>query len=317
MTERKTKYLVATDVGGTCTDTIVFAAGEPVHLGKTLSTPPDFSTGVIDSIRSAAESMGISLGDLLAKTSLFMHGSTVVDNTILTRNGTRTGLITTRGFEDTILTTRGAYGRWGGLSEDRMKHPVKTERAAPLVNPDSIVGIAERTDYKGAVLQELDETAAEAAIRFLIAGKGVEALAVSLLWSFYNADNERKIRKLVERLTPSVYCTLSSEIAPIPGAYERSSTTVLNAYAGRITSNYLHSLQSLLEKAGYRGPVMVMQGYGGLLPAQEAADRSIGMLECGPAAGVIGSRVLGELLGDIDVIATDMGGTTFKVSVIQ
>jgi N-methylhydantoinase A len=317
MVELKSKYMVATDVGGTCTDTIVFAAGEPAHLGKTLSTPPGFSIGVMDSIRSAADSMGIPLSDLLAQTSLFMHGSTVVDNTILTRDGARTGLITTRGFEDTVLTTRGAYGRWGGLPEDRIKHPVKTERAPPLVDPDCIVGVAERSDYKGAVLQELDETAAEAAIRFLIADKGVEALAVSFLWSFYNADNERKIRKLVEHLTPSVYCTLSSEIAPIPGEYERSSTTVINAYAGRITSNYLYSLQSLLEKAGYRGPVMVMQGYGGLLPAQEAAERSIGMLECGPAAGVIGSRVLGELLGQSDIIATDMGGTTFKVSVIQ
>ena len=317
MTEPKRKYMVATDVGGTCTDTIVFAAGEPAHLGKTLSTPPDFSIGVMDSIRSAAETMGISPSDLLAQTSLFIHGSTIVDNTILTRGGARTGLITTRGFEDTVLTTRGAYGRWGGLSEDRIKHPVKTERARPLVDADCIVGVAERADYKGAVLQELDEAAAEAAIRFLIADKGVEALAVSFLWSFYNADNERKVKKLAERVAPSVYCTLSSEIAPIPGEYERTSTTVINAYAGRITNSYLHSLQALLEKAGYRGPVMVMQGYGGLLPAQEAADRSIGMLECGPAAGVIGSRVLGELLGEFDVIATDMGGTTFKVSVIQ
>jgi N-methylhydantoinase A len=317
MTEPKRKYMVATDVGGTCTDTIVFAAGEPAYLGKTLSTPPDFSIGVMDSIRSAAETMGISPSDLLAQTSLFIHGSTIVDNTILTRGGARTGLITTRGFEDTVLTTRGAYGRWGGLSEDRIKHPVKTERAPPLVDADCIVGVAERADYKGAVLQELDEAAAEAAIRFLIADKGVEALAVSFLWSFYNADNERKVKKLAERVAPSVYCTLSSEIAPIPGEYERTSTTVINAYAGRITNSYLHSLQALLEKAGYRGPVMVMQGYGGLLPAQEAADRSIGMLECGPAAGVIGSRVLGELLGESDVIATDMGGTTFKVSVIQ
>jgi N-methylhydantoinase A len=317
MTAAKRKYMVATDVGGTCTDTIVSAAGEPVHLGKTLSTPPDFSIGVMDSIRSAAESMGISPSDLLSQTSLFMHGSTVVDNAILTRDGARTGLITTRGFEDTVLTTRGAYGRWGGLSEDRVKHPVKTERAPPLVDADCIVGLAERADYKGAVLQKLDEAAAEAAIRFLIADKGVEALAVSFLWSFYNADNERKVKKLAERIAPSVYCTLSSEIAPIPGEYERSSTTVINAYAGRITNSYLHSLQALLEEAGYRGPVMVMQGYGGLLPAQEAADRSIGMLECGPAAGVIGSRVLGELLGQSDVIATDMGGTTFKVSVIQ
>jgi len=241
MTERMRNYLVATDVGGTCTDTIVFAAGEPAHLGKTLSSPPDFSVGVMDSIASAANAMGISLTELLAQTSLFMHGSTVVDNTILTRDGARTGLIATRGFEDTVLTTRGAYGRWGGLSEDRIKHPVKTERAPPLVDPDCIVGVTERADYKGAILQQLDEAAAEAAIRFLITEKGVEALAVSFLWSFYNPENERQVRKLIERIAPQVYCTLSSEIAPIPGEYERSSTTVINAYAGRITSNYLCS----------------------------------------------------------------------------
>ena len=99
MTERKRNYLVATDVGGTCTDTIVFAAGEPAYLGKTLSTPPDFSVGVLDSIASAANTMGVSLTELLAQASLFMHGSTVVDNTILTRDGARTGLIATRGFE--------------------------------------------------------------------------------------------------------------------------------------------------------------------------------------------------------------------------
>jgi N-methylhydantoinase A len=317
MTKREKRYLVATDVGGTCTDTIVFAAGEAVQLGKTLSTPPDFSVGVMDSIASAAKTMNISLNDLLRQTTLFMHGSTVVDNTILTRDGARTGLITTRGFEDTLLTTRGAYGRWGGLSEDRIKHPVKTERAPPLVDPDCIVGVAERADYKGAVLQQIDEATAEAAIRFLVDQKKIEALAVSFLWSFYNAENERAVRKLIERIAPDAYCTLSSEIAPIPGEYERTSTTVINAYAGRITRDYLHSLQALLQGAGYFGPVMVMQGYGGLLPAEEAANRSIGMLECGPAAGVIGSRVLGKLLGQSDVIATDMGGTTFKVSVIQ
>ena len=140
---------------------------------------------------------------------------------------------------------------------------------------------------------------------------------MSFLWSFYNATNEQAVKTLVERIAPNVYCTLSSEIAPTPGEYERTSTTAINAYAGQITKTYLVSLEELLAKAGYRGPVMVMQGYGGLLPASEAAERSIGMLECGPAAGVIGSKVLGRLLDQPDVIATDMGGTTFKVSVIQ
>ncbi len=314
---KRRKYVVATDVGGTCTDTIVFAVGEPIQLGKALSTPPDFAHGILDSIRSATERMGMTLEALLAETYLFLHGSTVVDNAILTRNGAKTGLITTLGFEDTLLVTRGAYGRWGGLTEDRIKRPVKTERAPPLVEADCIAGVPERTDYKGAILQELDDVATERALRLLIEGKRVEAIAVSFLWSFYNSTNEEKVKAMIRRIAPHVYCTLSSEIAPVPGEYERSSTTVINAYAGRITQRYLASLEDLLAKTAYTGPIMVMQGYGGLLPANEAADRSVGMLECGPAAGVIGSRSLGQLLGQPDVIATDMGGTTFKVSVIQ
>jgi N-methylhydantoinase A len=315
MSERK--YLVATDVGGTCTDTIVFAQGEPVRLGKALSTPPDFATGVIDSIRVAAESMKLGVPALLAQTSLFIHGSTVVDNTILTRDGSRTGLVTTEGFEDTLMVTRGAYGRWGGLTEDRVKHPVRTERAAPLVERDCVVGAAERIDYKGAVIRELDEAAVEKALQVLLKEKKVEAIAVSLLWSFYNPVHEQRIKAIVRKLAPHVYCTLSSDIAPTPGEYERTSTTAINAYAGRITGDYLRSLEKLLREASYTGPVMVMQGYGGLLPASEAAERSIGLLECGPAAGVIGSIALGALLDQPNVIATDMGGTTFKVSVIQ
>ena len=145
--------MVATDVGGTCTDTVVFAAGEPIRLGKALSTPPNFADGVLDSIRSAAQTMDLSLQDMLAQTKLFVHGSTVVDNTDLTRAGSKVGLITTRGFEDTLLMTRGAYGRWGGLTEDRIKHPVKTNRPPSLVEPDCIVGVAERVDYKGAILR--------------------------------------------------------------------------------------------------------------------------------------------------------------------
>lgn len=317
MADGMRKYMVATDVGGTCTDTVVFAAGEPVRLGKALSTPPNFADGVLDSIRSAAQTMDLSLNELLGQTKLFVHGSTVVDNIVLTRDGAKVGLITTRGFEDTLLMTRGAYGRWGGLTEDRIKHPVKTNRAPSLVESNCIVGIAERVDYKGEILQEVDADESERAVRFLIEQCKVEAIAVALLWSFANPTNERRIREIVGRVAPQVYCTLSSEVAPVPGEYERTSTTTINAYAGRITRNYLNSLSKLLIAAGYDGPLMVMQGYGGLLPAAEAAERSIGMLECGPAAGVIGSRALGELLAQPDVIATDMGGTTFKVSVLQ
>jgi N-methylhydantoinase A len=296
---------------------VVFAVGDDLHLGKVLSTPPNFADGVLASVASAAEGMGLSVGELFARTSLFVHGSTVVDNAIYTRDGCPTGLITTEGFEDTLPSTRGPAGRWAGLSEDGLKHPVLTERAAPLVPEELIVGVPERVDYKGAVLRPLDEQAVRAAVQRLVSDGSVQAVAVSLLWSFHNPEHERRIAEIVREASPDTYVTVSSAIAPVPGEYERTSTTVINAYAGRLVKDYLTHLQRQLLDAGYRGPVLVMQGYGGLLPAQEAADRSIGMLECGPAAGVIGSRYLGELMGDDNVIAADMGGTTFKVGVIQ
>ena len=311
------RYVVATDVGGTCTDAVLFAAGEPVRLGKALSTPPDFADGVLAAVGAAADGIGLSTDALLARTALFMHGSTVVDNTLFTRSGARTGLITTEGFEDTLVITRGAYGRWAGLTEDGIKHPVATDRAPPLVPRAKTRGVPERVDYKGAVLRALDEDAVRQAIRSLVEDEEIEALAVSFLWSFYNATHEQRVGELIGEVAPQVYVTLSSDIAPVPGEYERASTTVINAYAGRIASEYITSLQSLLRGRGYDGPLLVMQGYGGLLPAEEAAERAVGMLECGPAAGVIGSRHLGRLMEDEDIIACDMGGTTFKVGVIQ
>jgi N-methylhydantoinase A len=310
-------YLVATDVGGTCTDTIIFGSDGVIHIGKALSTPPDFADGVLNSIASAAGPMGLTLEDLLGRTHLFIHGSTVVDNAVLTRDGTATGLLTTQGFEDTLHVTRGAYGRWAGLTEDRIKHPVQTDRAPALTPRDAVVGIPERVDCDGDVVLPLDEDATERAVRYLIGEKRVGAIAVSFLWSFLNPDHERRVREIVKRVAPDAYVTLSSDIAPNPGEYERTSTTVINAYAGQITNDYLTSLQSLLAARGYGGATMVMQGYGGLLPAEEAADRAVGMIECGPAAGVIGAKFLGDLMGDADVIAADMGGTTFKVGVIQ
>lgn len=317
MLDGRTGYLVATDVGGTCTDTIVFGSDGAIHIGKALSTPPDFAEGVLNSIASAAGPMGLSLEELLARTHLFIHGTTVVDNAVLTRDGAVTGLLATRGFEDTLQVTRGAYGRWAGLTEERVKHPVKTDRAPALTPRDRVVGIPERMDCSGAVIHPLDEAAVERAIRYLVEQKQVDAIAVSFLWSFLNPAHEQRVREILARVAPGVYVTLSSDIAPVPGEYERTSTAVINAYAGRITHSYLTALQQLLRGKGYAGATMVMQGYGGLLPADEAADRAVGLIECGPAAGVIGARFLGELMGDGDVIAADMGGTTFKVGVIQ
>lgn len=314
---RSSDYVLGVDVGGTCTDCVVFRQGEPVRTGKVFSTPPHFAQGVIDSVAAAAAELGLTARELLAETGLFLHGSTVVDNTILTQEGARVGLLTTAGFEDTLLVTRGAYGRWGGLTEERIKHPVMTDRPEPLVPAGRIIGLPERVDWKGAVVESLNEAAVEAAVRHLVETEQVDAIAVCLLWSFRNPAHELAVRDIIRRIDPELHVSLSCEVAPVPGEYERTSTTVINAYAGDITASYLGNLSSLLSLNGFEGQLLVMQGFGGLVDAGEAAVRPVTMLECGPAAGVIGSRYLGGLRGDRNIIAADMGGTTFKVGIIQ
>lgn len=309
--------IVATDVGGTCTDTVVVEKGKPIVVGKALSTPPNFAEGVMDSVKYAAEAMHISVEQLFEKTTLFLHGATVVDNILYERKGSTTGLITTQGFEDTLGLTRGAYGRWGGLTEAELKHSTATDRATPLVPRDRICGIPERVDYKGEIIRQLDEESVEQAIRYLVTEKDVDAIAVSLLWSFKNPSHEQRIKEIIQHVSPHTYVTISSDIAPVPGEYERTSTTVINAYAGRMVEDYIGNLEELILQYGCRAPLLVMQGYGGLLPSKEAATSAVTMLECGPAAGVIGAKFLGEVMGDSHVIAADMGGTTFKVGIIQ
>ena len=286
-------------------------------LARCSQRPQILRPELLNSIRSAAAEINLDLCSLLRRTRLFIHGSTVVDNTILTRDGAPTGLVTTEGFEDTTLITRGAYGRWGGLTEDKLKRPVHTDRSPPLVGADCIVGVPERVDYSGTILRDLNKDVAEQALRHLVFGEKVKAIAVSLLWSFYEPKHEQAIRQLLREIAPDIFCSLSSDVAPFQGEYERTSTTVMNAYAGRIAHDYLTSLSNMLTESGYKGPIMVMQGYGGLLPLDASKNRAIGLLECGPAAGVIGSRALGAMVKQPDIIATDMGGTTFKVSVIQ
>jgi N-methylhydantoinase A len=309
--------VIAVDVGGTCTDCVILRTDGRVEIGKALSTPPNFDHGVLDAASAAARAAGLPLIDLLSGANLFLHGSTVVDNVILTRDGARIGLVTTAGFEDTLLITRGAYGRWSGLTEDRIKHPVDTDRPPPLVAPDCIRGVRERIDWKGSIVEPLDVAQVREAVHQLVAQAGVEAIAVALLWSFRNPRHERLIRDIVHELYPGMHVSVSCEVAPVPGEYERTSTTAINAYAGEVTRRYLTNLSARLADTGFRGSVLVMQGYGGLVDAADAAGRPVTMLECGPVAGVVGSRQLGRTLGHANIIAADMGGTTFKVGIVQ
>ena len=310
------EFVVGIDIGGTCTDCVVVDDEGGVTLGKAFSTPPNFSGGILDALGGAAEQLGTDVGNLLANTRLFLHSTTVAENAVVDGTLARAGVITTRGFEDTLFAMRGGYGRWSGLTEEQKRNPVETDKLPAIIPRSLIVGIRERTDASGTVKVAADDADIEQAVQTLVSA-GVEAIGVSTLWSFANPGTEQQVAEVVRRVAPDLFMTLSHEIAPVVGEYERTSTVALNARLGPIVHGYLDNLRAQLAENGFAGQLLVAQAYGGLLPVDEAAARPVGMIESGPVSGLVGSQSLGERLGLRNIIAADMGGTTFKVGTVR
>ena len=309
-------YVVGIDIGGTCTDCVVVDDAGTVTLGKAFSTPPDFSGGIIDALSVAAQQLGTAPAELLVDTQLFLHSTTVAENAVVDGTLAHAGVITTRGFEDTLFAMRGGYGRWSGLTEDEKRNPVDTEKPEPIVPRSLVAGVRERMDARGTIQYAAREDDIEGAVQALL-DDDVEAIGVSTLWSFANPATERQVAEVVKRLRPGLFFTLSNEIAPVVGEYERTSTVALNARLGPVVRLYLDNLRRQLAELGFAGQLLVAQAYGGLLPVDEAAERPVGMIESGPVSGLVGSQALGERMGLRNIIAADMGGTTFKVGTVR
>jgi N-methylhydantoinase A len=309
------EYTIGVDIGGTFTDCVVLDEQGFLVVGKALSTPKDFSIGALDAVRDAAQNLGLKSEDeLIATARFFFHACTIGDNTLITRAGARTGLITTRGFGDAILMMRGMTAE--GLTEEEAAHASALAKPDPIVPRTLIEELTERVDYKGTVLIPLKPEDIEQAVESLLA-KGVESAAVCLLWSIANGSHETMVAEQLRKKYPNLYLSLSSEVSPFLGEYERTATTVFNAYIGPRISAYLNNLQRVLREKNLRDEPMIMQAYGGVLNVSDTCANAVGTIESGPAAGVVGSHYLGKLIGEENVLATDMGGTTFKVSVIH
>lgn len=308
-------YIVGVDIGGTFTDCVVVDDEGTITIGKALSTPPDFSVGAVNSVREAGKNLGLhNEGELLRSTSVFFHACTIGENTLITRSGAKTGLITTKGFPDTILMMRGKITE--GLTETESAHFSALRKPDPIVSRPLIEEVSERIDYKGSTLIRLDTDEAKQVIDRL-AAKGVESVAICLLWSIANDSHERSLAAIIRNNHPSVFVSLSSEVTPFLGEYERTATTVFNAYIGPKISGYLQNLQRVLKLRGLNREPLIMQAYGGVLGIRASCKNAVGTIESGPASGVVGSQFLGKLIGEKNILATDMGGTTFKVSVIR
>jgi N-methylhydantoinase A len=308
-------YVVGVDIGGTFTDCVVVGDSGAMVLGKASSTPQDFAEGVLDAVRDAARNLGLAdVGALLAATRLFYHACTIGDNTLITRSGAKTGLIATKGFGDAMLMMRG--GITAGLPEAEANHSAALTKPEPFVPKRLIAEVEERIDFEGEVLVRLETPEMERAVARLVE-RGCESIAVALLWSISNDSHERMLGDYLHRRYPKIFVSLSSEAAAFPGEYERTATTVFNAYIGPKIATYLESLRDLLQAHGLAREPLIMQAYGGVLAIDESVQKAVGTIESGPASGIVACQFTGRLAGIGNIVAADMGGTTFKVGVVR
>lgn len=307
-------FLAGVDIGGTFTDCVVVSEGGEVITAKAPSSPPNYTEGVVEGLTLAAGKLGLTLSELCSQLRLVTHGTTVGTNALVQHRGAKVGLLTTKGHEDVIYIMRGSRG-YSGRDIRKVVHYSEGSKPAPIVPRNLIAGISERIDFAGDVIVELNEAEVVAAIKNLVA-EGVEAIAICFLWSFKNPIHERRVVELVRQHAPDVFISASSDLVPKWGEYERATATVLNAYIGPITTRYLRNIGDRLRELGYRHALQITQCGGGCISLSKAMEAPLLTLDSGPVSGVTGSSFLGRLMGDDDIITTDMGGTSFDVGLI-
>jgi N-methylhydantoinase A len=308
-------YLVGIDIGGTFTDCAIVDRAGKLLTTKVPSTPPDFARGMMDALGAGADALGIPLDAFCRDIAFLSHGTTVGTNTIIQKRGAKVGLITTKGHEDAIHIMRGSRG-YGGRDIRKVVHFPETSKPVPIVPKRLIRGVSERVDCFGEIVVSLNEKEAELAIQELLKD-GVQAIAICFLWSFRNPAHENRVKAMVQRLAPDVFVSTSVDIAPKWGEYERVTATALNAYLGPIMGGYLGTLDSSLKKLGYGHGLQITQCGGGTVPVGRAGEAPLLTLDSGPVSGVTASMFLGNAMGEKNVITTDMGGTSFDVSIIH
>ncbi len=302
------------DIGGTFTDLVLMDEDGTISTAKASTTPGELETGVFNAIALAAEAKGMNPDALLARVVTFGHGTTQATNALIERNGAVTGLITTRGFGDTLGLQR-LMGFTAALSVDELGWYSKRRYPDPVIPRALRSEVPERIDYAGTVLLPLDEDAVRRAVEGL-SEQGVETFAVVFLWSFRNPVHEQRVADILGEMRPDAYVSLSSELAPIIGEYERTATTALNSYLAPRVVSYLDRMEGLLRARGFGGSFHILNSSGGVMPADEAARKPVLLLTSGPTGGVLGSLQLAKALGYANVITTDMGGTSFDVGLI-
>jgi len=300
----KGRYRLGCDIGGTFTDFVLVntVTGE-IHTHKCLTTPVDPSDAVADGM----DELSKAVPNMAAETTEFIHGTTLVINAIIERKGALTGLITTRGFKDVLELGR-------EIRYDA--YDIFSEYPEPLVSREYRLEVDERIASDGRVLKPLKDESVTRAISEL-QDKGIESLAVCLINSYENPDHEDRIKQMVSGQAPDMSLSTSFEVLPQIREYERTSTTVTNAYVKPITARYLDKLTDRLATLGFSGTIYIMLSSGGITTIETARDFPVRIIESGPTAAVIASQYYGRMFDVKDMFCFDMGGTTAKSCLIQ
>ena len=303
-------YRVGVDIGGTFTDVVVADEAGDVVRAKALTTPEDYTEGVTAAIGNAAAELGIGLEDLMGNCAGFVNGTTVVTNSIAQQKGRRVGLLTTRGFKQSIYIHR-------GIREIQLDLQKET-RPPDIVKQRHVAEIDERVNRAGEVLVELNEDDVRREVTRLVEEEGIEALAICFLWSFRHQDHERRAGEIVAELYPDLFVTLSCDVYPRIREYERMNTAVLNAFVSAGAETYIGKLTDKAAELGLpAGRTSFMQSLGGHISDREAMGQPIQLSHSGPVGGVVAASQFAEALGETNIITADLGGTSFDTALIR
>lgn len=304
------------DVGGTFTD-LVLTWDDQRIIAKAPTTPYDLSVGFLDVLNDGADQLGQAIDDVLPQVEIVRYSTTVAMNRLIQRTGPRLGLIATEGHEDAILIGRGAQWVDGTRISERRNLAVQT-KPTPLITRDMIVGIRERVNSFGEILRPLNEDDVRRKLRTLV-DNGARAIAVSLLWSFANPTHEKRVREIIREEYRSYHIgylpvVLSHEVVAKVGEYERTMTAILDAYLQSSIKAELEATWDKLREHGYTGSFLLTHNTGGSAEIfKTTASRTY---NGGPIAGLMGSLHIGQALGYRNVIASDVGGTSFDLGMV-
>lgn len=304
------KKRVCIDVGGTFTDCLVMDELGMLQKFKASTTPRDPSAGLMNAIEKAARYYQTDVKDFLGQIEVLVHGTTLATNIVLTGRGAKAGMITTKGFRDSIEIRRGIK------PIDVSLYNLFIPPNEPLIPRWRRIGVEERTLADGKIFTELNEQEVRDAIKALEA-EDVESIAICFLHSYANPANERRAAEICREVAPDVFVSTSHETLPVWREFERFNTTAVGAYVGPAVARYLTKLEQVLKESGFNGTFLMMLANGLVQNIAECVRRPVYLLHSGPAAAPSGAVHLGRHLGEDNLLSVDMGGTSFDICLVN